>query len=520
MADKFRTAVVQETVSQIVSGVFQKYKEHSNDKERIERLEMVQIKLEAALELSYKWQITDATALQRWQKKLKRVSQECDATLRECKRRIVQEQEEERTTEDGARAYTFAKRVARAGRSIISLFSHDQTSNSSASASIVRRFERFADGASEFLRFVEFGGTPCQYMFFDPLIRHLFAGRKLEHRIDRGDSRHFLFLIRPFSSSIEHGVEARLLLIHKDASSVEENFVLGVMLQLSESTDIVGTAVRSLELFTADHAKRAVDAARGELTQLATQDFRWVPYADSNSKQHWHKIHGLLTQWFRPNPECCKLHNKHRHRNSPGSGRGSSDADESTSKLHHHTCLDQVIQVYLQHHVVVSDSDHCSRNWNRKAVMKHGVLFSPHCSPEDSKQLVPASGTGSSSAAAAQVINVEQLENIMFPTATDCLSLSAQATVYQMLWKTRHGAAYLLVGRAGTALRRSTRRARQNSTSSRAVDTKWERTQVVADFLRAWLAHTPSRLQGSFLDWIKEDKEMHFARLGDCRRYY
>ena len=66
---------------------------------------MVQIKLEAALELSYKWQITDETALQRWQKKLKRVSQECDATLRYSrKRRIVQEQEEEMTTEHGAKS--------------------------------------------------------------------------------------------------------------------------------------------------------------------------------------------------------------------------------------------------------------------------------------------------------------------------------------------------------------------------------------------------------------------------------
>jgi hypothetical protein len=41
----------------------------------------------------------------------------------------------------------------------------------------VRWFERFADGASEFLRYVELGGTPCRYMFFVPLMHHLVAGK-------------------------------------------------------------------------------------------------------------------------------------------------------------------------------------------------------------------------------------------------------------------------------------------------------------------------------------------------------
>jgi hypothetical protein len=82
------------------------------------------------------------------------------------------------------------------------------------------------------------------------------------------------------------------------------------MLHISDSTDVVGTAVRCLQqqLFTAaagDHLGRTVETARGELARLPAQDFRWVPYADEGCRRHWHKIQSLMTQWFRPDPVCC-----------------------------------------------------------------------------------------------------------------------------------------------------------------------------------------------------------------------
>ena len=82
MAESVSTAIVQETVNQILSGIVQKYeeKEESNANRNMERLEMAHIRLEAALETSEKWQITDASLL-RWRKKLKRAAQECDDTL-------------------------------------------------------------------------------------------------------------------------------------------------------------------------------------------------------------------------------------------------------------------------------------------------------------------------------------------------------------------------------------------------------------------------------------------------------
>ena len=78
MSEIVTSAVVQETVSQVVSGLVQKYeeKEESNVIRNLERLEMAHIRLEAALETSEKWQITDASLL-RWRRKLKRATQEC-----------------------------------------------------------------------------------------------------------------------------------------------------------------------------------------------------------------------------------------------------------------------------------------------------------------------------------------------------------------------------------------------------------------------------------------------------------
>ena len=123
MADMLSSAVVHEVVSQILSDLISRRegKEKVKVNENLERLEMVHIKLEAALETSEKWQITGASLL-RWRKKLKRAAQECDDTLHKCKNRII---EEEQIAQE-VRNLAFPKRIAHATRSFISsAFGHD-----------------------------------------------------------------------------------------------------------------------------------------------------------------------------------------------------------------------------------------------------------------------------------------------------------------------------------------------------------------------------------------------------------
>jgi len=185
MAESVSTAIVQETVNQILSGIVQKYeeKEESNANRNLERLEMSHIRLEAALETSEKWKITDPSLL-RWRRKLKRAAQECDDTLHKCKQRILEDEQMEREVKNTS----LPNRVVHATKSFI--FSVLNRSNNELSRFIIQRFEWYADGASEFLRFIELGGTPRCHMLFDSLVKNLLAGKVLHHKIIRETSIH------------------------------------------------------------------------------------------------------------------------------------------------------------------------------------------------------------------------------------------------------------------------------------------------------------------------------------------
>jgi hypothetical protein len=137
------SAVAQEAVNHVLSRIKEGYAEKSDAKEHIARMEMAQIRLEAALETSNKWNITSVPLL-RWQSKLKRATQECDHTLRRCRQRLQEEEE----VKQGLRSSSFPKRVAHTAMSfVLSIFSggnDDEVRGPTA----VRRFERFADGAT------------------------------------------------------------------------------------------------------------------------------------------------------------------------------------------------------------------------------------------------------------------------------------------------------------------------------------------------------------------------------------
>ena len=72
MAEVVSSAVVQETVCQVLSGLVDRYngKLKLNANKNLERLEMAHIKLEASLGISNMWMITDSSLLH-WRKKLK-----------------------------------------------------------------------------------------------------------------------------------------------------------------------------------------------------------------------------------------------------------------------------------------------------------------------------------------------------------------------------------------------------------------------------------------------------------------
>ncbi|TVU00374.1 hypothetical protein EJB05_54195, partial [Eragrostis curvula] len=141
MAEIVSSAVAQEAVNQVLSTIKERYKGKSETKEHMERMEMAHIKLEAALEMSDKWNTT-STSLLHWRSKLKRAAKECDDTLRSCKQRL-QENEE---MEQGVRSSFFPKRILCRARSLVSsIINHG---NEEPSGSTVRRYEWLAEGAT------------------------------------------------------------------------------------------------------------------------------------------------------------------------------------------------------------------------------------------------------------------------------------------------------------------------------------------------------------------------------------
>uniref|UniRef100_K4AIM7 Uncharacterized protein n=1 Tax=Setaria italica TaxID=4555 RepID=K4AIM7_SETIT len=520
------SAVAEEMVTQIVSSVLDKRKRgrEPSEKERLERLEMAHIKLEAALETSDRWRISDASLL-RWRGKLKRAARECDDALRRSKQLAV-ENEERRRRRAMRISSSFPARLAHAARSLLvgdrsSSFSDDDDDGYgwSSSPADVRRFEWLADGASEFLRFVELGGTPRpRYTFFDPLIARLLAGDELRYRLVRG-GQYYLFCVRPIFLE-GRSVEAKLIFIYEDDDAPEKNLCIGSMLRLSESTDIVGITIRCLKLLVTPHFRSTAEAATRELANLPTQDFSWVPYADSTHKEHWNSIHRDMSQWFRPDPFCCNHHHEPCSKHCEGS-TGTMGLSEVS--------LESVIEVYWQCQIPLSEY-----KMQRRAIpqgrmfsskdtphLKLGLLFTPHGSLGG---VMPKAES-----AALEVIDgeeqhgmhtnltLQQLDETMLPKALECLYQKEEATAYQILWKSNHGAAYLQVKKTmpgGNVGRDNSRRSLMQRYYRHHQDPKLERwTHVLTSFLKLWVARAPDKLRCSMVEWLKKANEKKLAVL-------
>jgi hypothetical protein len=136
---------------------------------------------------------------------------------------------------------SFPKRIVHATKSLLSSFIGFSDESSSSSAN-VRRFERYANGATEFLKTVECGGTPVRYTFFNPLIRHLFTGKSVRYQAFQGE-RLFYLSIRSISSA-ERGVEAMVGFACQDFKEPTKGFYVACMLRLSESTDIFDVIIK------------------------------------------------------------------------------------------------------------------------------------------------------------------------------------------------------------------------------------------------------------------------------------
>jgi hypothetical protein len=283
------------------------------------------------------------------------------------------------------------------------------------------------------------------------------------------------------------------------------------MLQISESTDIIGITIKCLQLYTL-HFKSTVESIRNELTQLPTQDFAWVPYADSCQKEHWDKLNSFSTLWFRPNPLCCKQHEQHKFSHSIKAGSsGLQDAS-----------LESVIEVNLQCQVTFTEynkqrSSMFEGNFSQlqdSPDLSVGLLLTPHDSSED---LLPADRAsavvmidGEKQHRLHTDVTLEQVQEIMLPKAIGYFSQNTEATAYQMLWNSRCGTAYIQVEKGSIFMPRTRRTIpedRKRKLFRRSAEELGNLSHVISHFVDLWVKHAPVQLQASIMDWFQKEKE-------------
>ncbi|RCV09320.1 hypothetical protein SETIT_2G018000v2 [Setaria italica] len=506
MAEIVSSAVVQETVSQVLSGLVKKYEEidESDANRNLERLEMAHIRLEAALETSGKWQITDASLL-RWRRKLKHAAQECDDTLHKCKQRILEDEQ----MEQRVRNSSFPSRIAHATKSFVSsIISSDN--NDKLMRSAVQRFEWFADGATEFLGFIDLGGTPRRHISYYSLVNNLFAGKELHHKIVGGNQNPSSQLwLEPFGSA-EHGTEAILMFIHTDDSLSVGNIYFSIVLQISESTDIVGTAIQCLQLF-APHFKCTVENIIKGLAQLPTQCLTWMPSVRSNQKDLLRlQIQNHLSQWVRPKPLCCKKHDRHelRHICNPDKVGLIDDFLEPVTEVNLQ-CLVSLSPYNKQRTLPFEDRI----SLQDSSYLKAGIYFTPHRSSED---VLPANRfseivaiVGEDQHCLQADVTLEQLE-MTLPKSIDYFRQNTEATFYKMIWKSKHSSALIQVERESMSTQKTFGGARKRRKLLQGHDEElMSRKCMISHLFDLWRAHVPIHIISAFKDWLQKEWESY-----------
>ncbi|KAF7033076.1 hypothetical protein CFC21_044206 [Triticum aestivum] len=513
MAEIVKSVIVGEAVSRIISGIAPTSKrldrsvEESAEGCGLERLEMAHIKMEAVLHMSDKWQITN-TSLLHWRKKLKRAAQDCDDVARRC-RQLFREEEEAAQV---VRQSSFPRQMAHATRVFISSLvgrDNDHCSVNSTTAAAIRRFEKLADGASEFMSFVQLGGTPRQHLFFDPLLGHVFRGKSLIYQMLHPGGRYSFFSIRPIGFD-EGGLEAILSFMYEDCKVPKNNFGLVVMLRISESTDIIGTTVKCLRLLTPNF-KSTADRVIREIIQLPTQDLSCVAH-----EGHLTDMHKLLVRWFRPDPLCCQ---GYEHDVVPSCHIGSDNATENKLKISS-IFPEPAYGVFLWRHISVSEYSDLPRSTvvvghdDKSSLenfpsLKLGIMFLPHDSLEDPKSdgsAVEVIDTENSHHLIDVTLPLDQLDKMLIPKATEYLHHNIKAMMYQVCWRSNHGSAHLCVEKAiaekRPEVRRATRQGRNIKSTKGLSQVKQDwlvrlRKQAGESFRKLWVVRSSERLQSS-----------------------
>ncbi|CAL5091763.1 unnamed protein product [Urochloa decumbens] len=436
------SALAQEGVSRVSSYISSKLDDKSSRVQIIERLEMALYRLEFALQRTATQPIAYVSLLRR-RKKFKQACIEGTELLNKHKLQAQEGCEEVRQVV--VRSFSYLQRIIRAAR--LSTASLLGLNEDHLSTSIAQKFEWYADCADKFVADVESGCPLRRDIFFRfPFVRLLFEEKTVRYERMKGSQRLWFRLFPVISEG--RGVEACLRYRYFDPERLDKCLDLGLMLRLSESTDIVGVAITCLRSSASLLNLVAVeDALMGELTLLS--NLQGISYSYDPIGLFTKEVFAFLARDLRSDPVCC-----HANAHKPGV------KDIISSELSH-ILPEQVIHFNVTCYIpaaeysgLPSSPDKAGRV--RKAMMidrapplEVSLYFTPHSSREFRQGESFIFKKMGNNEDRSPYGSIQQTIATARSEAMECLLRQPEVTEYWASWCPNHGRASFCLEKPG-----------------------------------------------------------------------
>ncbi|KAF8721100.1 hypothetical protein HU200_023518 [Digitaria exilis] len=405
MADMVVSALAQEGVSRASSYISAKLEDKASSAHNLARLEMALSQLEFALERIARVPITYLSLLRRV-RMLKNAYAEGTALLNKYRGRQGE-------AGQAATPFRLLEWIGRARSISSSLLGLNKDHLSSGA---VQMFEWYADCAEKLVADVETGCPLRRDTFRYPFVRHLLEDKTLWYERIRGSQR-MRFHMMPLRLG-DRGVEAELFYCHQDLERTQKNFCVWLMLRLSESTDVIGIAIKCLQLLTSQF-KLAIESAVGELTLLpGLQDVSdsYAPPLDCIQDTYASRD----TKYWRPDPTCC---------NADGT---------SNNTVSQNGVPEQVIAIGFS--CWISAPEYTPRDARAPPPLYVEAFFAPHLSCAPNPEIMWKYGGKEEESTSG---SMQQMEEVIRSNALDYLVHEQEPTDYAMFWFSEHGAAFI-----------------------------------------------------------------------------
>jgi len=424
------STLAQEGVSRVFSSISAKFDDRASRAHNVRRLDIALSRMEYAFERTAKMPITCVSLLRRWKMLMSAYNEGVDLLNKHKLPAALQGHAE--TGQVVVRSsYYYLQRIA--GAAYFSFSSLAGLNKQCLSSSAVQIFEGYADSADKFVADVESACPLRRDTFFPyPFVRQLLQRRRLGYYKRAKGSQVLWFDIIPVVLE-GRGVEAIILYKRFDRERLDKSFSLALMLRLSESTDIVGTAidcVRSSASLLNLPAQDAIIAQVRNLQEIS--DSYAPPFVD------FEKSVASISTEFRSDPLCCQGNGHVPSANSTNSS-GLSHLFQEQTILFGFSCYVSALEYNLP-----SASDEAG---GRNIVVDQTPLtvevgFTPHTDPMCNSFVLEAMGSKNERFPFG---DIEQTVDMTRSRSVEFLIRQPEVKDYNVHWFSRHGHAYFYV---------------------------------------------------------------------------